>query len=175
MKKKMIVEIEEMVENIIYATNNGFKRSSSLVFNGIQRPRFYNGYVVEVDPNGMVAFDFDDSLGTSDWLPMSIIDDKIIKAIHDSVSHIMKEVCELSSIKAKDVHILRYSNDSDNGVIGVYNDFYLCKAKLDGIVKEFEEEYAIHHKYATNTSFHARLEDGSDFYYEIESYDFVKK
>lgn len=177
--KSMIIEIEEMVENIVnYDMEcNKKHKSYSVIFEGIQRPRYKFCEVVEVDSSGMVILQFDDTLGTTDALPLSIFNSELITTIYNQIYSMNGEI-EYEKKMKKCEHILFVRKDDDDfSVIGVYEDFVDCKKalkhKIDEILSDFPR--IISADRSEDGTYHYLKTHNSEITYWIESYPLIKK
>lgn len=103
MEKNMIlVEIERLVGEIIasdkfrnhqdcvaYCCRGGF----CIEFNELQKVSIpNNGFIHTIDSNNMVLLEFEDTMGTTDWLPLAMFDTKIINNLYEVIKDFHKEM-----------------------------------------------------------------------------------
>lgn len=122
-KTQLLTAIQTYAINIIAHDNTKYHNTSHyIVFNNdIQRVNVPNdGYIKAVDTNNQVLIQFRDNVTTSDWLPLAILDTKIITDIHNVL-------LEMNSIVNRDkVYVLHCDwgmdkFDKDHTTIGVYH------------------------------------------------------
>lgn len=102
MEKNMIlVEIERLVGEII--ASDKFRNHQDCVayscrgglcieFNELQKVSIPNGFIHTIDSNNMVLLEFEDTMGTTDWLPLAMFDDKIINNLYEVIKDFHKEM-----------------------------------------------------------------------------------
>ena len=103
MEKNMILaEIERLVGEIIasdkfhnhqdcvaYSCRGGY----SIEFNELQKVSIpNNGFIHTIDSNNMVLLEFEDTMGTTDWLPLAMFDTKIINNLYEVIKDFHKEM-----------------------------------------------------------------------------------
>lgn len=121
-KTELLTAIQTYAINIIAHDNTKYHNTSHyIVFNNdIQRVNVPNdGYIKAVDTNNQVLIQFRDNVTTTDWLPLAILDTKIITDIHNVLF-------EMNSIVNRDkVYVLHCDwgmdkFDKEHNTIGVY-------------------------------------------------------
>lgn len=101
-------------------------------FNELQKVAIpNNGHIHTIDTNNMVMLEFEDTMGTTDWLPLAMFDDKIINNLYEVIKDLHKEM------DIKKCYILRcdwyYCADEGCDIIRVFND----KEKAQAHFNEF--------------------------------------
>lgn len=134
-KNELLTAIQEFVTIIVAHDNTKYNNNSySIVFdNDIQKVNVpNNGYIKSIDTNNFVTIQFIDNVTTTDWLPLAILDTKIITDIYNVL-------LEMNSIVNRDrVYVLHCdwgmdTYDKDHSTIGVYHS----KEKLYEEFKRF--------------------------------------
>ena len=78
--KKFLEFTKDVATEIIAMDDTHHTTSIELL--GIDRVSVgYGGEIVEIDSNNMVLLEFEDYMGTTDWLPLGIFDEHIIKNV----------------------------------------------------------------------------------------------
>lgn len=110
---------------VAYSCRGGF----CIEFNELQKVTIpNNGIIHTLDTNNMVLLEFENTLGTTDWLPLAMFDDKIISNLYEVIKDMHKELVEL-------VYILHCNwstgDDSGNEVIKVFKEKEAAIANFD--------------------------------------------
>lgn len=186
-KKEMMTNISNYINEIIefddkdYLVCNGGGLAYAVKFSGMLCPTIPNrGHIVSIDTNQMVLLEFEDTLGTTDWLPLEMFTDTIIESVFTSLSRVKQKIIKANKRKLS-VHILLREYDSIRDVIGVYDDFDLAAKNLwlirdkrvdecGGILKlNFVD------KDEDNPYYYHEESDRKKFTLWIESYSITKK
>jgi hypothetical protein len=141
-KIKKLDDIKNMVFEIVNAdkfrnhqncvTYNSRRGGFSIEFNELQKVTIpNNGYIHTIDTNNMVLLEFEDTLGTTDWLPLAMFDDKIINSLYEVIKDFHKEM------DIKKCFILccdwKMSNEGSRDIVRVFDN----KEKAQAYYNEF--------------------------------------
>lgn len=186
-KKQMMANISNYANEIIefdekdYLICNGGGLAYAVKFSGMLCPTIPNrGQIVSIDTNQMVLLEFEDTLGTTDWLPLEMFTDTIIESVFTSLSRVKHHILKKNQ-KKLGVHIIFQEYDEFREVIDVYDDFELATknlwlirdervnkcggfAKVNFVVEDEDNPFYRHEE-----------SDGKEFSLWIESYNVTKK
>lgn len=92
--KNVLVDIQNMVCDIVkYDNIKNNNKSTCIEFNELQKVIIpNNGFIHSIDTNNMVLLEFEDTMGTTDWLPLDILKDDIINGLNDVITQLHKEM-----------------------------------------------------------------------------------
>lgn len=103
MRNQQITQIQKLVEEIMYLDtilNKKTNKLFSICLDGLYSvPTPNYGKILEIDNNSMVILSFEDTIGTTDWLPISILSNEILSAIFDSLSNMYSSLISECQIK----------------------------------------------------------------------------
>ena len=103
MRIQQITQIQKLVEEIMYLDtilNKKTNKPFSICLDGIYSvPTPNNGEIIEIDNNSMVILSFEDTIGTTDWLPISILSNEILSDIFDNLSNMYSSLINECQIK----------------------------------------------------------------------------
>lgn len=112
MKKDYLTKIQTMCNEILLLDkeiNNSTKMPTQIAFGEITRVEIPNhGYIVCIDNNNMVQCEFEDLLGTTDWLPLAMFDTYYIRDVYSSVETILNQLDNKVFIKAIRNYLCKY-------------------------------------------------------------------
>ena len=96
MRTQALYFIQKMIDEIITldkVVNKKIVPSFSICLDGLYSvPTPNYGKVVEIDNNSMVLIQFEDTIGTTDWLPISIMCDSILDGVYDSLTQMKNDL-----------------------------------------------------------------------------------
>lgn len=132
-KTQMLAEINEMVTNLIeFHNKTNSMKAHSVQFLGINKPPLTGtrGNVVEIDNNLQIMLEFEDYLGTTDYLPLAMFDSMIISNVHIALTIMVNE-----TIKYVYLIIEMFSDDAQTRT-EVYDKVYHNEKDAKNILKQ---------------------------------------
>lgn len=165
-KKNFLQSIADVATEIIAMDDT--HHTTSIELYGIDRVSVgYGGEIVEIDGNNMVLLEFEDTLGTTDWLPLGILDEHIIKNVLAKLVFIKlrmeeerKDIVYVISVEdsktTKKVHkVFRKLRDAQEELLRLYNEY-----KANPNIRQSGIQYY--------KSLWGKWEDGYEVYYWID-------
>jgi hypothetical protein len=96
MRTQTLYLIQKTIDEVINLDKVENKKSTpsfSICLDGLYSvPTPNYGMVVEIDNNSMVLIQFEDNIGTTDWLPLSIMCDSILDGVYDSLTQMKNDL-----------------------------------------------------------------------------------
>lgn len=135
MKKELALqEVAKVVNEIIAFDDTHHIQSVEL--EGIQRVSVgYGGEIVEIDNNNMVLLEFEDYIGTTDWLPLGIFEESVISHLlfklvtikvemEEKHKHIVYAMAVEDSRTTKTVHkVFHKLDDAQAELLRLYDEY----------------------------------------------------
>lgn len=176
-KKELLVSVEELVTDIL--KNDIYKENStncSVFLKAEQQVTIgYGGKIVEVDNNNMALLEFDDYIGTTDWLPLGIFETSVITSLYDVLSNIFIEV---KAENLDDVFAL-YKHDVKNKTIEVVKVFdnmddVVCEIKALELKYNNDNNLIFQDISYNNDSLSVRMKEDNEYHYYVKTTKFKK-
>lgn len=167
MKNETILQSIADVANEIIAMDDTH-HTTSIVLDGIDRVSVgYGGEIVEIDGNNMVLLEFEDTMGTTDWLPLGIFDEHIIKNVLAKLTFIKIRMEE----ERKDIVYVMSVEDS-KGTKKIHKVFRKLRDAQKELLK-LKKEYDVNPNVRQQgiqyyKSLWGKWEDGYEVHYWIE-------
>lgn len=119
MKKDYLNKIQKMCYDILLLDkeiNNSSKLPTQIDFCELTRVEIPNhGYIICIDSNNMVQCEFEDLLGTTDWLPLAMFDTYYIREVYSSLETILNQMDDKSFVKAIRNYLSKYVTERIEG------------------------------------------------------------